>query len=181
MKEPTYYDWVELIEGVLLTLCGFTTFLLPIYLPEKLILLFGVIATMIGIANIFLYVKSGHEIGISRTLALVGGILSILVGLLLASHTMMRFSRFAVLYSLWLIAYCLTEAGMLKKERDIQKDPHVKRGYWISVAGAIAGAILIIVSCGSLNAFRIILALMLVVLGVDRCVLVCKAITKPNV
>lgn len=71
-KEPTYYDWVELIEGVLLTLCGFTTFLLPIYLPEKLILLFGVIATMIGIANIFLYVKSGHEIGISRTLTLVG-------------------------------------------------------------------------------------------------------------
>lgn len=93
MKEPTYYDWVELIEGVLLTLCGFTTFLLPIYLPEKLILLFGVIATMIGIANIFLYVKSGHEIGISRTLTLVGGILSILVGLLLASHTTMQFSR----------------------------------------------------------------------------------------
>lgn len=179
MREPTYYDWIELVEGILLTMCGLITFVLPVYLPGKLIFLYGIIAAIIGIANIVLYAKSGHEIGTSRIITLIGGSLSVLVGLFLAVHTSMNLSSFAVLYSLWLIAYCLTEAGLLSQERDTREKNLFRAAFWISIAGAVIGMGLIIISRGSLNTFKTVLAAVLTVLGIDRCVLFCSQMTRP--
>lgn len=76
-------DWLELAVGILLILLGIFTFVSPGSILTGLVMIYGVIAMITGIADIVLYVKVGRHMGLGPTISLVAGVFSVMVGVML--------------------------------------------------------------------------------------------------
>ena len=77
MRERSRFDWVELIEGILLILLGFYSISHPGSALTGVVLLYGLVAIVTGIADIVFYVKVEEHTGFGPTVSLVSGVLSV--------------------------------------------------------------------------------------------------------
>lgn len=169
MKEPTYTDWIELTEGILLSLCGLALFFVPSEVSRRMILLYGIAAALIGCANILIYSKIGHEMGVSHGIALASGCLSILLGLYLASRTSISFIRFLVLLGLWTTTSSITKLELLKQDSEVLRDAF-RTGYAIYVCCMFLACIAVFGSLASVTLTRNLLANTLTILGIYSCI-----------
>ena len=83
MRERSRFDWVELIEGILLILLGFYSISHPGSALTGVVLLYGLVAIVTGIADIVFYVKVEEHTGFGPTVSLVSGVLSVMAGVML--------------------------------------------------------------------------------------------------
>ena len=90
MRERSRFDWVELIEGILLILLGVYSISHPGSALTGVVLLYGLIAIITGIADIVFYVKVETHTGFGPTVSLVSGILSVMAGVMLLVYPQAR-------------------------------------------------------------------------------------------
>ncbi|MGM9664685.1 MAG: HdeD family acid-resistance protein [Eubacteriales bacterium] len=108
MKRHSGFDWVEFIIGILLIVLGIFTFIFPGSMLTSAVVIYGIIAVIMGIADIVVYVKLTHFTGFGPILSLVSGIMSIMCGTLLIANPNIGKWALTILMPIWFIAHCIS-------------------------------------------------------------------------
>ena len=72
MKRRSGFGWMELIIGIALAVLGIFTFVYPDNAVTTLVVIYGIIAVITGIADVVLYVRVEKHIGFPITIAHLG-------------------------------------------------------------------------------------------------------------
>lgn len=83
MKRRSGFGWMELIIGIALAALGIFTFVYPDNAVTTLVIIYGIIAIITGIADVVLYVRVDKHLGFGPTVSLISGILSVMAGVML--------------------------------------------------------------------------------------------------
>lgn len=160
-------DWLELVVGILLILLGIFTFISPGSILTGLVMIYGVIAIITGIADIVLYVKVGHHMGVGPTISLVAGVFSVMVGVMLLIYPGTAEWVISLMLPIWFIAHCisrLAHIGMLRRE--------LGKGFVILIAvlnvvGLLLGIAMLLDPVLSLISLGYIIGFCLILLGAE--------------
>ena len=87
MKRSSKYGWFALIEGVLLIALGIYTLAKPDQALRDFIILYGAVATIVGIADIILFVRVERFSGFGPIVSLITGTLSVMAGVMRRTRT----------------------------------------------------------------------------------------------
>ena len=118
MRRRSEFNWMELLEGVLLILLGIFSFIRPGSALTGVVMLYGFIAMITGIVDIVLYVRIERHTGFGPTISLVSGILSVMAGVMLLIYPGTAEWVISIMLPVWFIAHCvsrLAHIGMLRK------------------------------------------------------------------
>lgn len=74
MKRKNGFGWSELIVGVLLILLGIFAFIRPESMLTGAVVIYGVIAIVMGIEDLVVYARLSRFIGFGPMLSLISGI-----------------------------------------------------------------------------------------------------------
>lgn len=80
------FGWSELIVGVLLILLGIFAFIRPESTLTGAVVIYGVIAIVMGIEDLVVYARLSRFIGFGPMLSLISGILSVMCGVMLIAN-----------------------------------------------------------------------------------------------
>ena len=83
MKKRSGFGWLELVEGILLILLSIYTIIWPDRALTGWIVLYGLIAVIMGVADILLYIRVERFTGFGPIVSLVSGALSVMTGVML--------------------------------------------------------------------------------------------------
>ena len=108
MRRRSRYGWLELIEGILLILLGIYTLFNPGNTIWGITVVYGILAVITGISDIVFYAKTEHYVGFAPTVALISGILSLLVGLMLLMYPNTGELIMTLLLPIWFIAHSVS-------------------------------------------------------------------------
>ena len=178
MKNRSIFGWLELTEGILLILLGCYTFIRPGSAFAGLMLLYGLMAVIMGIADIVLYIRMERYTGFGPVLSLITGTLSVMVGFSLLISPAAGRIVLTVLFPLWFIAHCISK---LLKLNDIRLFSGAFTYYFtmiLNIAGLILGTMMLIDPWFSLISIRYIVSLYLVLLGIDCVIMAVSSLGK---
>lgn len=106
------FGWSELIIGILLIALGIFTFIRPESMLTGMVVIYGIIAVVMGIYDIVVYVRLARFTGFGPMLSLVSGILSVMCGVMLLANPNVGKWALTVLLPVWFIAHCI--AGLTR-------------------------------------------------------------------
>lgn len=113
IKNKTFLGWSELIVGILLIILSMYTFSTPSTTLTGVTVAYGILAIITGIADIVFYVKLEKRTGFGPVVALLGGILSIIMGILILCNIAAGTLLLVVLFPIWFIAHCVAHLAHL--------------------------------------------------------------------
>ena len=87
MKKRSRFGWMELIVGILLILLGMYSIVRPGSMLTGIVMIYGAVAVITGIADLVFYMRVGHHIGFGPTISLVTGVLSVMTGFMLLARS----------------------------------------------------------------------------------------------
>lgn len=117
MKRSFGFGWCELIVGLLLVALGVFTFLRPDSVLTGAVIIYGIIAVVMGIEDIIIYARLSRFTGFGPTVALVSGIFSVMCGAMITADPEIGKWALTVLIPVWFMAHCiggLTRAGVVR-------------------------------------------------------------------
>ncbi|QQO10973.1 HdeD family acid-resistance protein [Breznakiella homolactica] len=170
MKRRSTFGWIELILGILLIVLGILTFRNPVSALGSFVVIYGIAAIVSGIADIVLYVRLQRRTGFGPATAIISGILSILVGILLLFNINAGVFAFSFLFPIWFIVHCIARLSNLPLIRAIGGNG----AYWwsmiINILGLILGIVLLFNPFASALSMVYLIGIYLVVLGIGSIV-----------
>ena len=86
MRRRSGFGWSELVEGILLVLLGIFSFVKPDSMLTGVVVIYGLIAIIMGIEDIVVYVRLARFTGFGPMLSLISGILSVMCGIMLLAN-----------------------------------------------------------------------------------------------
>jgi uncharacterized membrane protein HdeD (DUF308 family) len=175
MRDRSSFDWLELIEGILLIALGVLTFMRPDGAITGIVVVYGVMAVIMGIADILLYVRLERYTGFGPVVSLISGILSVMTGLMLLIYPTAGKIILTVLFPIWFIAHCISRLSSLNRIRFFAGDFAYCFTLVLNVIGLVLGVMMLIDPWLSLMSIRCIISFYLVLLGIDCVMLaVCR-------
>ena len=120
MKRRSGFGWMELIIGIALAALGIFTFVYPDNAVTTLVIIYGIIAIITGIADVVLYVRVDKHLGFGPTVSLISGILSVMAGAMLLVYPNAGKWVLSLLFPIWFIAHCLSRLSHLLVHDDCQ-------------------------------------------------------------
>ena len=161
MKMRSGFGWMELIIGIALAVLGIFTFVYPDNAVTTLVVIYGIIAVITGIADVVLYVRVEKHIGFGPTVSLISGILSVMAGKWVIS----------LLFPIWFIAHCISRLSHLNTIKYIAGN----FVYWftmiVNIIGLVLGVVMIFSPNISIAAVAYIVGAYLVLFGID-CIII---------
>ena len=122
MRNRSGFGWLEFIIGIILILFGVYTLFNPERTITGMVAIYGVLAVIMGIADIVLYVQVERYTGFGPIVSLVSGILSTITGIMLLVYPgagglivgflMILRPFFTILTASWLIGFYLILLGI---------------------------------------------------------------------
>lgn len=170
MKNRKVLGWGELILGILLILMGIYTFIKPSAAMTGVTVVYGVFAFVTGIMDIVYYVKLEQRTGFGPVFSLIGGILSIIAGILILLNITVGTWVLVVLFPIWFIGHCIARLAHL---------PYIRlsagTGYYyftliVNIFGLILGFLMIFNPVISFISVSYLIGLYLLFLGIDSLV-----------
>lgn len=171
MKDRSGFGWLELIEGVLLILLGCYTFARPDHALNGFIVLYGVMAVVMGVADILLYVRIARFTGFGPIVSLISGTLSVMTGVVLLVYPNAGKMVLSVLFPLWFIAHCVSRLANLNVTRFVAGNGTYYFTLVVNLLGLVLGTLMLFDPLTSLGTLRYIVSFYLILLGVDCIVL----------
>lgn len=171
MRRRSGFGWLELVIGILLIVLGVFTFANPGFALTGLVALFGVIAIVMGVADIVLYVRVERFTGFGPVVSLISGILSVMSGIMLLVYPNAGRWVLSLLFPIWFIAHCISRLSQLNTIRF-----HAGSGMYyftlvVNIIGLILGFLMILRPVISILSIGWIVEFYLILLGVDSIVL----------
>ena len=167
MKNRSGFGWLEFIIGVILIALGVFTFASPGAALTGFAVAYGVIAVVMGVADIVLYVRAERYTGFGPIVALVAGILSVMSGMVLLVYPSAATIALTFLFPLWFIAHCISKLSQINYVRYTAGDAMYYITLIINVIGLVLGFMMLLSPVFTLSAIRYFACIYLVLLGVD--------------
>lgn len=166
MNNRSKYGWLELAVGVLLIILGIYTFANPGTTLAGIVVVYGVMAILTGIADIVFYVRLERRTGFGPTISLVAGILSILAGFFIATNPHAGTWVLAILFPLWFMAHCISRLANLGVTRLVAGDSYYYVSLVVNVIGLVLGMMLLFLPGASTTILGVIVGIYLLLSGV---------------
>ena len=144
MRRRTGFGWMELIIGILLILLGIFTFLSPGSALTGVVIIYGVIAVIMGIADIIFYVKVEKYVGFGPSISLISGVLSIMSGIMLLVYPNAGKWVLTLLFPIWFIAHCISRLSHLGTIRVVAGSFYYYFALIVNILGIVLGVIMIL-------------------------------------
>lgn len=167
MKRRSGFGWLELAIGILLILLGIFTLARPGSVLTGVIVIYGGLAVITGIADIIFYVKVERYTGFGPIVSLVSGILSVMAGVMLVVYPGAGKWVLSLLFPIWFIAHCISRLSHLNVVRAVAGKFYYFFSLVINIIGLILGCIMIFRPVVSLWSAGITVGSYLVLLGTD--------------
>ena len=171
MKGRSGFGWLEIVEGILLVLLGGYTFVRPDRALTGFIILYGIVAVIMGIADILLYVRVERYTGFGPIVSLISGTLSVMSGVMLLVYPNAGKIVMTVLFPLWFIAHSISRLSNLNTIRLFTSDFHYYFTLVLNIIGLILGTLMLVNPWISWVSIRYLISFYLVLLGIDCIVL----------
>lgn len=171
MKGRSGFGWLEFIEGILLILLGGYTFVRPDNALTGFIVLYGVVAVIMGIADILLYVRVERYTGFGPIVSLISGTLSVMSGVMLLVYPNAGKIVMTILFPLWFIAHCISRLASLNNIRLFAGNFTYYFTLVLNIIGLILGTMMLVNPWISWLSIRYIISFYLILLGIDSIVL----------
>lgn len=144
MRRRSGFGWMELIIGILLILLGIFTFLSPGSALTGVVIIYGVIAVIMGIADIIFYVKVEKYVGFGPSISLISGVLSIMSGIMLLVYPNAGKWVLTLLFPIWFIAHCISRLSHLGTIRVVAGSFYYYFALIVNILGIVLGVIMIL-------------------------------------
>ena len=167
MKRRSGYGWLELIIGVLLILLGVFSFIRPSEILLGVVIIYGIIAVLTGIADIVFYIKIDRHTGFLPTVSLISGLFSVMVGVMLLAYPAAGTWVFSLLFPIWFIAHCVSRLCHLNIIRLTAGKFYYSLAMTVNIIGIILGVIMILNPIVSIAAVGYIIGAYLILLGAE--------------
>lgn len=171
MKKRSIFGWLELLVGILLIILGVLSFVRPGRALMSFVILYGIIAILLGVADIIFYIKLERYTGVGPIIALISGIISVLAGVMILTRPRAGELAMTVLFPLWFMSHCISRL-MHQSFIRTRLDGGL---YYFTLVANIIGLILAclmlfepVLAYFSLNVF---IGVYLILLGIDSIVL----------
>lgn len=171
MKRRSIFGWMELIIGILLVGLGILTFVKPGGILTGIVIIYGIVAVITGIADIIFYVRMEQHMGFAPTLSLVAGVLSVMAGMMLLVYPGVGKGIISIIFPLWFIAHCVSRLSHLGIIRVTAGKAFYYFTMLLNVIGLIMGVLMIIQPQTALLAVNYLIGCYLLLLGIDNIVL----------
>ncbi len=167
------FGWSELLAGVLLLALGIFTLARPEGMLTGVVVVYGVIAILLGIEDIVVYVRLARFTGFGPMLALISGILSVMCGVMLVANPGVGKWALTVLLPVWFIAHCI--AGLTRIDRIwlIGNRFYYYFALTLNIVGLILGCVMLFsptMSFLTLRAISYLVGIYLLLFGVESIV-----------
>lgn len=171
MRGRSGFGWLELITGILLVILGIWAFADPGIALAGMVFAYGIVAVIMGVADIILFVQVERYTGWRLTLSLVSGILSVMSGIMLLVYPQAGAIVLTLLFPIWFIAHCISRLSHLNHIRFIAGDGMYIFTLVINIIGLILGFMMLLSPLFTLSAIHYFAAAYLVLLGINSIVM----------
>ena len=173
MRQRSSYGWLELILGILLTILGIYSFFRPVDYLTTLIVVYGVAAFVMGIADIIFYCKMERHIGFAPTISLATGVLGVMAGLVLMIHPGAGRWAIGLFFPLWFIAHCISRLTHLHVVRFLAGTTFYMFDMIINILGILLGVLMLLTPQVTILSMNLVIGFYLLLLGVDCIIEAC--------
>ena len=166
MKREGGFGWSELIAGILLILLGVFTFARPESMLSGLVVVYGIIAIVLGIEDIVVYVRLSRFTGFGPMLSLIAGILSVMCGIMLLANP--NVGKWAL--TIRFIAHCISGLTRVNLVRLIGNSFYYYFSLLLNILGLILGFMMLfspMLSFLTIRAISYLVAVYLVLFGIE--------------
>ncbi len=174
MKKWSGFNWFEFLEGVLLVLLGVFTLARPDSALTGFIVAYGLVAVIMGVADILLYVRVARFTGFGPIVSLLSGTLSVMTGVMLLVYPNAGKLVLSFLFPLWFIAHCISRLANLNKIRFFAGEFTYYFTLILNILGLVLGALMILDPWFSLLSIQVVISIYLFLLGADCIILACS-------
>lgn len=171
MRRRSGFGWMEFIEGLLLLGLGSYTFAQPDRVLTGFIVMYGIVAVTMGIADILLYVRVERFTGFGPIVSLISGALSVMTGVMLLVYPNAGKWVMSLLFPLWFLAHCIGRLSGLHTVRLWAGDFTYYFTLIMNVLGLILGGLMLVDPLVSWLSARYLVSFYLILLGVDCIIL----------
>lgn len=171
MKKRSNIGWMELISGIVLLVLGILSFIHPGKLVSGIVILYGVAAIITGIADIVFFAKLDCRLGLAPSVALVTGVISVMVGVMLLVYPNAGKLIMSLLLPIWFMTHCISRLVQLNVIHLMAEPFLYYATIVVNVIGLILSVVLLFNPAMSLAASAYIIGAYLVLLGIDGIIL----------
>lgn len=171
MKKRSAFGWAELIIGALLIFLGISTFINPGQALDGLVILFGIAAVIMGIADFMLYLRMERYLGFGPVVSLVSGVVSVMAGLMLILHPDAGRWILSLLFPIWFIAHCISRLTHLGSIRILAGNTLYCLTLVFNILGLALGLLMLLDPVLSVLSIGAIAGAYLLLLGIDSIIL----------
>lgn len=171
MRRRSGFGWMELIIGILLILLGIFTFLSPGSALTGVVIIYGVIAVIMGIADIIFYVKVEKYVGFGPSVSLISGVLSIMSGIMLLVYPNAGKWVLTLLFPIWFIAHCISRLSHLGTIRVVAGSFYYYFALIVNILGIVLGVIMILNPFISVISISLTVGAYLILTGVESVII----------
>ena len=173
MNRRSGFGWLELIVGILLIVLGVLTLVFPGSMLTGLIVIYGLIAVVMGILDIVEYVKLERYTGFGPTVSLISGIISVMCGVMLLVYPNAGKWVLSLLFPIWFITHCISRLAHLDVIRIMEGKFYFYFALVSNILGLILGILMIlspVLSFLTLQIIGYVVAFYLILLGIESIV-----------
>lgn len=174
------YGWLELVIGILFVFLGIYSFIHPENTLTGIVIVYGVIAVISGIADIIFYVRTERYTGFGPAVSLISGIFSVMAGVMLLVYPNAGKWVMVLLLPIWFIAHCISHLTHLDVIRVTAGRFYYYFTLIVNIIGIVLGFLMILRPVLSLFSAGFIIGAYLILLGIDSIIMaVSKIGSKP--
>jgi uncharacterized membrane protein HdeD (DUF308 family) len=179
MRYRSGFGWLELIIGILLILLGVLAFIRPDAALTGLVIVYGIAAIGMGIADIVLYVQVEKYTSFGPFLSLISGILSVMAGIMLLVYPKAGMLVLTILFPIWFIAHCISRLVHIGHIRFIAGPGIYYFSLVVNIIGLILGFMMFLQPIFTLTAISYLAGTYLLLLGIDAIVIAFSRVGRP--
>lgn len=167
MRRRSGFGWLELIIGIVLVLLGLWALLDPMTALKGMAFVYGIVAVVMGVADILLYIQVERYTGLGPIISLIAGILSVMSGVMLLVYPRTGAMALALLFPIWFIAHCISRLTQVNHIRLMAGDGRYYFTLVVNIIGLILGCIMFFSPWLTMTYIRLFASAYLILLGID--------------
>ena len=171
MKKRSKFGWMELIVGILLILLGMYSMIRPGSMLTGIVMIYGAVAVITGIADLVFYMRVGHHIGFGPTISLMTGVLSVMTGFMLLVYPGAGKWVLSMLFPIWFIAHCISGLSHLNIIRYMAGRFIFYSTMILNMIGLVLGILMIFRPVYTIISVGWIIGFYLILLGINSIVI----------
>lgn len=171
MRNRSGFGWLEFIIGIILILLGVYTLFNPERTITGMVAIYGVLAVIMGIADIVLYVQVERYTGFGPIVSLVSGILSTITGFMLLVYPGAGVLALSILFPIWFIAHCISRLCHSGHIRIVAGNGIYYFTLILNIIGLIVGFLMILRPFFTILTASWLIGFYLILLGIESIVI----------